>query len=237
MNLLLFQDEDFNDDGTAAVEGRRFTHLAEIIGLEEGRSYKAGRLGGRIGTAKLLSANSSRAVFEFTPESNPPSPLPVTLLVALPRPLSLGKTLHCAVTMGVKRIAFFSSAKVEKSYWQSPKISETALMGDVLLALEQCRDTIPPRITFHRDFRRFLAEELDVIATGNRLYGDASGRPCTGAGGPVTLAVGPEGGFTDAERVSLESHGFEPVSLGSRILRVEFATAALLSRLSAPVTE
>ncbi len=42
---------------------------------------------------------------------------------------------------------------------------------------------------------------------------------------PVTIAIGPEGGFTGEERWSLEAAGFVPVRLGDHILR--FETAAL----------
>jgi 16S rRNA (uracil1498-N3)-methyltransferase len=42
----------------------------------------------------------------------------------------------------------------------------------------------------------------------------------------VLLAVGPEGGFSPAERTALIAAGFAPVSLGPRVLRTEHAGAA-----------
>ena len=47
----------------------------------------------------------------------------------------------------------------------------------------------------------------------------------------VVLAVGPEGGWTDDEVALLEEHGFARYSLGSRILRTDTATIALLAQL------
>ena len=44
---------------------------------------------------------------------------------------------------------------------------------------------------------------------------------------PVTLLVGPEGGFSQAEVESARAQGFRVVGLGPRILRVE--TAALVA--------
>ena len=48
---------------------------------------------------------------------------------------------------------------------------------------------------------------------------------------PVTLAIGPEGGFIEYELDLLVAHGFEPVTLGPRPLRVEHAVPALLGRI------
>ncbi len=44
---------------------------------------------------------------------------------------------------------------------------------------------------------------------------------------PTRLAIGPEGGFTDAEVAAATAAGWQPVALGPRILRVETAAVAL----------
>lgn len=45
--------------------------------------------------------------------------------------------------------------------------------------------------------------------------------------------MGPEGGWIPFEARLLEEHGFEPFTLGPRILRVETCVAALLGQLGA----
>lgn len=52
------------------------------------------------------------------------------------------------------------------------------------------------------------------------------GKPAT-----VSLAIGPEGGFDPLEVRHFSQHGFIPVSLGSRILRTETASIAILAIL------
>jgi len=42
----------------------------------------------------------------------------------------------------------------------------------------------------------------------------------------LAFAVGPEGGWTDAERAAMKSHGWLPASLGTTVLRAETACIA-----------
>ena len=91
-----------------------------------------------------------------------------------------------------------------------------------------------PVLETRRLFRPFVEDELPSIA-GDSLALVAhpvAAQICPrDAAGPVTLAVGPEGGFIPAEVESLTRIGFAPVSLGDRILRVETAVSALIARL------
>ena len=238
MNLLLFEPEDFLPDGTATVAGRRLRQLREVIKAEPGKLCKAGVLGGRIGRAELLSIDAERANFRFEATQEPPPPLEATLLCALPRPLTFAKVIHSAVTCGVKKIHFFHSAKVEKSYWQSSKLAPELIRNEVILALEQCADTVMPEIFFHRRFRAFVEDEVPKLTPDGavRIFG------CPGAADPVpigaaqnahvVLAVGPEGGFNDFEEELWKKSGFRPVTLGRRILRSEFAVNSILTLIS-----
>ena len=237
MNLLLFEPEDFLPDGTARISGRRLRQLREVIKAEPGKVCKAGVLGGKVGGAELLAIDEAQAVFRFEARQQPPPPLEVTLLCALPRPPTFAKVVHSAVTCGVKKLHFFHSAKVEKSYWQSSKLAPEVIRGEVILALEQCADTVVPEIFFHRRFRRFVEDEIPGAAPAGalKLFGDpgASAPVPVGAArrSHVVLAVGPEGGFNDFETQLLRDNGFAGVTLGRRILRSEFAVNSILTLL------
>jgi 16S rRNA (uracil1498-N3)-methyltransferase len=49
----------------------------------------------------------------------------------------------------------------------------------------------------------------------------------------VTLAIGPEGGFSAEEQSALEHAGFEPVRLSAHVLRTELAAVAALAVVAA----
>ena len=50
---------------------------------------------------------------------------------------------------------------------------------------------------------------------------------------PITIAVGPEGGFEESELAAMVAAGFAPVSIGRSILRFETAAVAALAALRA----
>ncbi|WP_254510341.1 RsmE family RNA methyltransferase [Anatilimnocola floriformis] len=71
-----------------------------------------------------------------------------------------------------------------------------------------------------------------VPAANRRFLADPAGEPLTvsnfrSGAGPVYFAVGPEGGFTEAEVTAAKNAGWESVSVGKSILRIETAAIAL----------
>ncbi len=190
-----------------------------------------GVAGGGVGRGWGVGLGGDGLEMEVTLDGEPP-PLPLTLVLALPRPKVLNRVIAGAASLGVKRIFLVNAWRVEKSYWKSPRL--VRLGEQAILGLEQAKDTILPQIEFRRLFRPFVEDELPAIARGTRALAahPAASQPCPRElRQPVTLVIGPEGGFIAEEIASLESIGFEVVSFGPRILRVETAVAALIGRL------
>jgi len=233
MNMLLLKKEDFLSSALARVGGRRLRQLAEIIKAEPGKMLKAGILNGCCGHAELRGINDEFAEVEFFAEHPAPVPAPLTLVIAMQRPQTFMKVLHGAVSLGVKQIHFIHTFKVEKSYWQSSRLTDEAIQEEIDLALEQSADPVAPQLYFHKRFKPFVEDELPAIAGDSvKLFGDPAGTaPVPVKNTAVTLALGPEGGFTDYETEQLKKCGFQGITLGVRILRTEFALAALLGKL------
>jgi 16S rRNA U1498 N3-methylase RsmE len=145
--------------------------------------------------------------------------------------------------MGVKRIVLAGSWRVEKSYFGSPLLAPERLRQELLLGLEQGRDTILPEVQVRRLFKPLVEDELDALLPApERLLAHPVDAPpleaiapppfdklrasgaAEGAGArAATLAIGPEGGFTAYEAGLLQERGFRPFTLGARILRVDAA--------------
>jgi RsmE family RNA methyltransferase len=131
-----------------------------------------------------------------------------------------------------------NAARVEKSYFDSPLLHPDELRAELILGLEQARDTAMPQVLIRERFRPFVEDEALVLwDAAKRLVahptveqpvercdvGDASTR--------AVVAIGPEGGWVPFELAMFERLGFQPFTLGPRILRVETAAVALLSQL------
>jgi RsmE family RNA methyltransferase len=237
VNLVLLEPGELRADGTARLEGRRAAHVSEVLRATAGERLRVGVVGGRIGEARVESVREGEVVIRPTLDREPPPPAPVSLLVALPRPKVLRRVLQAVASMGVKRLVLLGSWRVEKSYWGSPALAPEAIREELLLGLEQGRDTVLPEVRVRRLFKPFVEDELDaVFPERTRLLADPAGAAPLGdlprAGDGAALAIGPEGGFTRYEAEALRARGFASFTLGDRILRVDTAVAFAVGQVS-----
>jgi 16S rRNA (uracil1498-N3)-methyltransferase len=233
MNLVLLHNADFLDETRVRLAGRRFRHIRDIHRANVGDRLSVGRIDGQIGTGTIRTLEKDCLELQVELNAEPPPPLRLTLVLALPRPKMLKRVLISAVSMGVKQLWLINSFRVEKSFWGSPLLAADKLSESLILGLEQARDTMLPVIHQRKLFKPFVEDELPALIEGTlplvaHPHADTS---CPASClEPATLAIGPEGGFIPYEIDKLRECGFQPVSFGERILRVETAVPALLSR-------
>jgi 16S rRNA (uracil1498-N3)-methyltransferase len=132
-----------------------------------------------------------------------------------------------ATEMGAARIV-----PVQTAFTNSERIRQDRLQAHAVEAAEQCGGTFVPEVDDLHKLDRLLADwpedrqlmfcdEAEVGAA--RTLGDA-GR------GPWAILIGPEGGFSDAERARLKAMPqAHVVSLGPRILRADTAAVAAMT--------
>lgn len=168
VNLIVLFPEDYIRDGEVRLSGRRALHVREVHRAGTGASLRVGLLNGRTGTAVVRDMGGETVELAVFLTGDPPAPLPVTLLLAMPRPKCFRRVIQCVTTLGVKRLALFGAYRVEKSYWQSPWLAEDALREQMILGLEQARDTILPNITLHPHFKPFVEDVVPSLTEGTR---------------------------------------------------------------------
>jgi 16S rRNA (uracil1498-N3)-methyltransferase len=238
MNLLLLNKDDFVSPHLAIIRDlRRCEHIAKIQQAKIGDSLKVGLLNGLMGRAIIVQMKTDtdyeiHLQCELT--TPPPTALPLTLVMALPRPKMFRRVVQTLSSLGVKSVYFIHSYRVEKSYWQSPFLNTEDVHHQLILGLEQSGDTVLPQVNFKNRFKPFVEDELpEIIKNKTALVAHPyTETPCPiSFNQPLVLAIGPEGGFIPYEIDLLKQQGFAAVHLGERILRVETALPFLVGRL------
>ncbi len=234
MNLILLEPGDFIAEGQVRLLGRRLNHVRDVHRASQGDELRVGLVGGRTGLGRVDRIDDAAVEMTVRLGADPPEPLPLRLILALPRPKVLNRTIAAAVSMGIREIDLINAWRVEKAYWGSPRLSAENLRAQAVFGLEQAGDTSLPVIRQHKLFTPFVRDELPQALCGRPgLVADPGAeQPCPrNVAQPLVLAIGPEGGFIDRELATFREIGFTPVSLGKRILRVETALAYLVGRL------
>ncbi len=242
MNLLLLHPEQIQQNDTqekyATIQDvRRIIHIQQHLALKVGDSLKVGLKNGLKGNAKVHLIDPQQLILsDLMLDQPPPTKLPLCLVLALPRPKVLRRLVMDAVTLGVEKLIFIHSYRVEKSYWQTPFLNQ--LEHYIELGLEQAGDTIWPEITVYKRFRPFVEDILPSLIEGKQAfvahpYAAQAMPVATSISLPTLLMIGPEGGFIPFEIDLLAQNGCEARTIGSRILRTETAVATIIGRLFA----
>jgi len=233
MNIVLLDPRQTESEVWSITSTRQLEHLRTHLNLQVGDRLKVGIREGQRYLTEVLAV--SDRVIQVKPIQTEPVPakLPVTLIVAMPRPKVLRRLIMDSVTIGVEKIVLLHSYRVDKSYWQTPFLQQ--LDQYVTLGLEQAGDTVAPKIEIYKRFKPFVEDVLPTWINPEKPayvahpYADISmPYAITHA---CTLLIGPEGGFIPYEIDLLEKNGCQAVSLGNRILRTETAISYVLGRL------
>lgn len=238
MNLLLLRAEEVGADHVARLGGRRLEHAREVLKVQKDQVLRVGVLGGAMGTAKVISSTPAELALEVSVTEPPPPRAGVSLVLAIPRPKQLKRVIPAVASLGVDRVMLVNAARVEKSYFDSKVLDAEFLAGLVELGLEQACDTIAPTLEVRERLKPFVEDELATWAPAGALrlvphpYDAVPLRPVPAAQ-HVVLAIGPDGGWVPFEIELFKRLGFQPVSLGPRILRGEVAVPAVLGALRA----
>jgi 16S rRNA (uracil1498-N3)-methyltransferase len=237
MNILLFNVNELSSSGHLHItDPRRQAHLTSVIRPNKGDTLRVGQINGRTGLGTIINHTEQETWLAITLNQNSPTPLALKLLLAVPRPKMMRRILQTCATLGVSEITLLNSAKVEKSFWQTPVLQPLNIYHHLILGLEQAGTTQLPLVHKAELFKPYVEDQLNHWAGHSRrlVAHPRQAQPCPPPNlQATTLAIGPEGGFTDYEVDKLVEQGFTPFSLGPRILRVETAIPVAISRLCA----
>ena len=231
MNIILLEKTDWSDNDHVVLRDHRLNHLRAVLKAETGTTLKVGLVNGDAGTGQVVRINDNEACLCVTLGQPPPPRHPSDLVLALPRPKMLRRVFRTVAEMGVSALHLIHSARVEKSYWQSPLLQPERVDAALRAGLERSGDTRLPTVHVYSRFRPFVEDQLPLLIRDRKCWiahpGATDSLAHQSGGGIIML--GPEGGFVPFEVELARVQGAHPVHLGPRILSVDTAVPASLS--------
>ncbi|TGM60023.1 RsmE family RNA methyltransferase [Leptospira adleri] len=248
MNLLICKEEwrIANSNRFRITDPIRIKHISEILKKRIGDRIKAGIVNQSLGQWLIEESNSHEIVGTYKPILKPKRRFPeVRILLAVNRPPTVRKILELSGTWGVSEIRFFLSKNSRKDYLTSPVWKSEEMEKELWEGMEQGKNIFLPKV--HLDFQnRPETIPLETEKNGNfpfrflldrkgksivRIFENRKNKNFEYSNFGILAAIGPESGFVKKEVELFQKHGFENVTVSSRVLRTETAVAFLLSRL------
>ncbi|MBF7681864.1 16S rRNA (uracil(1498)-N(3))-methyltransferase [Acinetobacter sp. B5B] len=233
MNIVLLPKNTQIKSTLTINEPRQVQHIQNHLKLHVGDTLKIGIRDGQRYLTRVIALHKDTVDVCILTAQTIPEKRKITLILALPRPKVLRRIIMDAVTLGVEHIILLHSYRVDKSYWQSPLL--TQIDDYITLGLEQAGDTVAPQVQLYRRFKPFVEDILPELMCDDRAvyvahpYAEQTHQQMNE---PCCLVIGPEGGFIEYEIELFKKNGCQIMSLGNRILRTETAIPYILGALS-----
>lgn len=228
MNLILLDSQDRQT--TWSPSDPRAIHVRKVLDMVTGDSFFVGVENGMMGKARILADGEAGMALEVTLDRESPPPLPMHLLVGLPRPQVARRLLRELPSLGVGKTTFFVADKSEASYAQSSLWTGDEWKRLLREGAEQAFCTGIPKVEHTKNLEAAIKAMEEGKKVALDLY-ETTGK-LTAQNAPGTLAIGPEGGWTNRERDVLRAANFEILTMGGRVMRVETAVIAAVAIVS-----
>jgi len=217
------------------MEGEAAHHLGRVLRAQAGQLYELSD-GERVWLGRIASVGRGRVQFALVEELPAFHPsVDVTLLLAVVKFDAFEWALEKATELGVNTIVPLAAGRSEKALLAAAAKRAERWKKILLEASQQSRrvrvpvlgEVVKPENTLAscKDGLRVMLSER---ATASSLRMVLKGQEAT----KVTIAIGPEGGWTDAEFAAAHGCGFLEAALGRLILRTETAVIAALASLN-----
>jgi 16S rRNA (uracil1498-N3)-methyltransferase len=218
--------------GRATLVGDEARHLTRVLRARVGDAVRVFDGSGLEWPARVAAIGRDEVELALgEPAAGVVADARLTLAVALPKGERQKWLVEKLTELGVARLVPLDT---ERGVAEATPAALERLRRGVIEASKQCgRNTlmeIGAPVTLEVLVAARSPATLGIVAHPG---GEALGRiPAATPAADIIAAVGPEGGFTDAEVAAATAGGFHAVSLGPHVLRVETAAVALAARLA-----
>ncbi len=220
-----FYCEKLPEQGTVLLDGPEAHHLAKVMRLPPGETVELFDGAGLVAEAEIVTVGKREVTFAI--RSTERSPLPQSRLIiatAVPKGDRFDWLVEKATELGVATLIPLRTARGVVD----PRDSKLDRLRQAII--EACKQS-------RRVWKMDLAPVTEVATLlgqpGPLLVADPSGQPFADVrqtlppASTTTVAIGPEGGWTEAEIKTARDAGAQIISLGDTILRIETAVIAV----------
>lgn len=221
-------------DNRAVMEGEAAHHVGRVLRAQPGQLYELSD-GTQVWLGRVETVSRDAVEFSLLEQLAAHQPVvDTTLLLAVVKFDSMEWALEKATELGVARVIPLAASRSEKALVAAAAKRAERWRRILLEASQQSRrvqvpvlgELAKPEKVFaaqREGLRILLSESAQAPALRNILREGAS---------RVTLAIGPEGGWTEEEFAAARSAGFAQAGLGKLILRTETAVVAGLAAVN-----
>jgi 16S rRNA (uracil1498-N3)-methyltransferase len=215
----------------ATLDGAEAHHVSHVMRATVGESVTLFDGGGTEFEAVIESLGRSSVDLRIVERREVDRELPFALMVgvALPKGDRQKWLVEKLTELGVTTLV---PLVTERGVAQPTAGAIARLDRSVIEASKQCGRNRLMRIAAPLVWEEWISRS-EVPADSRRLIAHPGGSPLAtldfALPQPTQLAIGPEGGFTEAEAAAAQAAGWRTVSLGPRTLRVETAAVALVA--------
>ncbi len=209
--------------------GMNAQHLVRVLRAQVGQEFDVAA-DGKVRLGKIVSINDNRVEFELREAVATGPALALTLLVSIFKFDRMEWAIEKATELGVAKIVPIIARRTDAHLARAADKRVDRWRRIAKEAAQQSRRLDVPEI----DDPAKLAESIQKTS-GTRILLAETEQENTlksqiqNVSQPVTLAFGPEGGWTEDEIRQFEAAGWATATLGSTILRAETAIIAAVA--------
>jgi 16S rRNA (uracil1498-N3)-methyltransferase len=227
------------DPNSATLRGEAAHHLGRVLRAEAGQLYELSD-GERVWLARTESVKRDEVQFSLIEQlAAPVSSVRIELLLSIVKFDRFEWALEKATELGVDEIVPLAAERSEKGLlaaagkraerWK--RILAESAQQARRLRIPDLRESAKPGEAFRASSARLkllLSEKPGQGPLREVLEPGVSQRTANSLAA-IAVAIGPEGGWTDAELAAASACGFVEAGLGTNILRTETAVCAALA--------
>jgi 16S rRNA (uracil1498-N3)-methyltransferase len=222
---------------TAVMEGEAAHHLGRVLRAQQGQLYELSD-GQQVRLGRIEKVTRDRIEFALLEEIPAHQPaIDVKLLLSVVKFDAFEWALEKATELGVSTVVPLAAARSEKALLAAAGKRAERWRKILAEASQQSRRVRVPELqAVSQATQAFAAQNPSAAKITLSERPDASALRQILQAEPThqqaVLAIGPEGGWTEAELAAAQTAGFREASLGKLILRTETAVIAALASIN-----